>query len=152
MTSTVENLEGKCEELQKNSEDLTRQLDIYKRRAERQNELQEKMQKTELSSEAENITKGQSESLPQVLKTKEICQEMENACEEELLKVHKELTETKMMQIKEQRRIVELEEQLATMVQENNKLQDKLKDWNQSEDVMKSMHEEFSILEEVRYV
>lgn len=150
MTGTIESLESKCEEFQKTQEDLARQLDIYKRRAERQNELQEKLQKTEPSAETENINKGQIESLPTVLKTKEMCREMENACEEELLKVHKELTETRMMQVKEQRRIAELEEQLATMVQENNKLQDKVKDWNQGEDVMKSMHEEFSILEEVR--
>ncbi|XP_077283761.1 cerebellar degeneration-related protein 2-like isoform X3 [Arctopsyche grandis] len=150
LTGTIESLESKCEDLQKNADELTRQLDVYKRRAERQNELQEKLQKSEASVQSETITKGQPDSLPTILKPREIYQEVESACEEELLKVHKELSDSRLMQIKEQRKIAELEEQLAAMVQENNKLQDKLKDWNQNDDVMKSMHEEFSILEEVR--
>lgn len=70
--------------------------------------------------------------------------------DEDLLRLSDELRENKAAFAQEQRRVTELEEQLASMVQENNRLQEQFRNWHQREDEPKSMHEEFSILEEVR--
>lgn len=152
LTGTVEGLETKCEDLQKNVEELSRLLELQKRRAERQSEQQERLQKSEVTSTTTVIlpSKCQTDNSPPMLREKDLSHEVETACEEELIRINKELGESRILQMKEQRKITELEEQLASMVQENNRLQEKMRDWNQNEDAMKSMHEEFSILEEVR--
>lgn len=72
--------------------------------------------------------------------------------DEDLLRISDELRESKVAFAQEQRRVTELEEQLASMVQENNRIQEQLRNWHRGEDEAKSMHEEFSILEEVRYL
>lgn len=138
-------MEGKCEELQKTVDDLNAQLEISRRRAERKPESQPEKPKekdnvsTAKRVEANNTPKAIA-PLPEL--TKE---------DEDLLRLSDELRESKVSFAQEQRRVTELEEQLASMVQENNRIQEQMRNWNQREDEPKSMHEEFAILEEVRY-
>lgn len=62
-----------------------------------------------------------------------------------------ELERTRKCFVAEQNRVAELEEQLAAIAQENQILQSKIVQINTTEE-MKSVHEELSILEEVRLV
>ncbi|EAT44894.1 AAEL003812-PA, partial [Aedes aegypti] len=68
---------------------------------------------------------------------------------EELIRIMQELEKTRKCFIAEQNRVAELEEQLAAIAQENKILQSKIVQINTTEE-MKSVHEELSILEEVR--
>ncbi|XP_055618411.1 keratin, type II cytoskeletal 2 epidermal isoform X2 [Toxorhynchites rutilus septentrionalis] len=68
---------------------------------------------------------------------------------EELIRIMHELEKTRKCFIAEQNRVAELEEQLAAIAQENQILQSKIVQINTTEE-MKSVHEELSILEEVR--
>ncbi|XP_055526574.1 uncharacterized protein LOC129719162 isoform X2 [Wyeomyia smithii] len=68
---------------------------------------------------------------------------------EELIRIMQELEKTRKCLIAEQNRVAELEEQLAAIAQENQILQSKIVQINTTEE-MKSVHEELSILEEVR--
>lgn len=149
LCTNIENLEAKCEELQKIVDDLNAQLEILRRRAERKVEISQKPKEisekvaspiTPKSKKPDNTsTPLKAAPLPEL--TKE---------DEDLLRLSDELRESKVAFAQEQRRVTELEEQLASMVQENNRLQDQLRNWHQRDDEPKSMHEEFSTLEEVR--
>ncbi|XP_045445593.1 cerebellar degeneration-related protein 2-like isoform X1 [Melitaea cinxia] len=147
LCSNIEGLENKCEELQKTVDNLNAQLEIVRRRAERKPENEKPKEKEQKPAEVTisnnknvNITPQKSIApLPEL--TKE---------DEDLLRLSDELRENKVAFAQEQRRVTELEEQLASVIQENNRLQEQLRNWHQRDDEPKSMHEEFSILEEVR--
>ncbi|XP_055709144.1 cerebellar degeneration-related protein 2-like isoform X2 [Phlebotomus papatasi] len=68
---------------------------------------------------------------------------------EELLKLMSDLNNTKKELMCEQQRNSEMEEQLISIIQENQTLQGRLANSNANEE-MKSIHDELSILEEVR--
>lgn len=139
-------MEGKCEELQKTVDDLNGQLEIFRRRSERKTESEKPKEKpaetpsTIIKKPDTNGTPIKATPLPEL--TKE---------DEDLLRLSDELRENKTAFAQEHRRVTELEEQLASVIQENNRLQEQLRNWHQRDDEPKSMHEEFSILEEVRY-
>lgn len=138
-------MEAKCEELQKTVDELNVQLEIYRRRAERKPES-EKPKEKEKSEPSQNCKKPEVNSTPKtVAPLPELTKE-----DEDLLRLSDALRESKVAFAQEQRRVTELEEQLASMVQENNRLHDQLRNWHTREDEPKSMQEEFSILEEVR--
>ncbi|CAG5012117.1 unnamed protein product [Parnassius apollo] len=150
LCSNIETLEGRCEELQKTVDDLNSQLEIVRRRADRKPESAEKPKEKEtkpLEQNTPNAKKPNVNSTPVkvVAPLPELTKE-----DEHLLRLSDELRENKAAFAQEHRRVTELEEQLASMVQENNRLQEQLRNWNHRDDEPKSMHEEFSILEEVR--
>lgn len=149
LCANIETLEGKSEDLQKTVDDLNAQLDIARRRAERKPESNEKPKEKERKPQepvTPNAKKLEVTSTPlKVAPLPELTKE-----DEDLLRLSDELRESKVALAQEQRRVTELEEQLASMVQENNRVHDQLRNWHQTEDGPKSMHEEFSILEEVR--
>ncbi|XP_030033204.2 cerebellar degeneration-related protein 2-like isoform X2 [Manduca sexta] len=146
LCSNIETLEGKCEELQKTVDDLNAQLEIYRRRAERKTESEKPKEKEKVVEPILNCKKPEVNSTPKpVAPLPELTKE-----DEDLLRLSDELRESKVSFAQEQRRVTELEEQLASMVQENNRLQDQLRNLHLRDDEPKSMQEEFSILEEVR--
>lgn len=134
-------MDAKCEDLQKTVDDLTAQLEISRRRAERKPEEKPKETPKELTA----VKKPGVNSIPKIAPLPELTKE-----DEDLLRLSDELRESKVSFAQEHRRVTELEEQLASMVQENNRIQEQLRNWHRGEDEPKSMHEEFSILEEVR--
>lgn len=146
LCSNIETLENKCEELQKNADDLNAQLEIFRRRAERKPDDRPKEKEIKVTETIFNSKKPEVNTPKTVIKPlPELTKE-----DEDLLRISDELRESRVAFAQEQRRVTELEEQLASMVQENNRLQEQLRNWNLREDEPKSMHEEFSILEEVR--
>lgn len=140
-------MENKCEEFQKTIDDLNAQLEIAKRRAERKPE-NEKPKENDVKS-AEPVTVNTKNVVAAPLKPVAPLPELTKE-DEDLLRLSDELRENKVAFAQEQRRVTELEEQLASVIQENNRLQEQLRNWHQREDEPKSMHEEFSTLEEVR--
>ncbi|XP_026757609.2 cerebellar degeneration-related protein 2-like isoform X1 [Galleria mellonella] len=149
LCANIETLESKCEDLQKIIDDLNVQLEIARRRAERKTESYEKPKDSEQKREPVTPNSKKVEVTSTPLKTITPLPELTKE-DEDLLRLSDELRESKVSFAQEQRRVTELEEQLASMVQENNRLQDQLRNWHQREDEPKSMQEEFSILEEVR--
>ncbi|XP_063531700.1 cerebellar degeneration-related protein 2-like isoform X2 [Cydia strobilella] len=149
LCSNIETLEGKCEDLQKTVDDLNAQLEIARRRAERKPESTEKPKEKEIKPEQTTPNSKKLEASSTPLKTIAPLPELTKE-DEDLLRLSDELRESKVAFAQEQRRVTELEEQLASIVQENNRLQDQLRNWNQNNEEPKSMHEEFAILEEVR--
>nr|XP_021183476.2 uncharacterized protein LOC110371499 isoform X1 [Helicoverpa armigera] len=147
LCATIETLETKCEELQKTVDDLNAQLEISRRRAERKPEVEKPKEKEKSVELTLSVKKPDVNSTP--IKTVAPLPELTKE-DEDLLRLSDELRESKVAFAQEQRRVTELEEQLASMVQENNRLHDQFRNWQQREDEPKSMHEEFSILEEVR--
>lgn len=61
-----------------------------------------------------------------------------------------QLRETRSQLCREERRSAELEEQLSTMVQQNQALENQVVELHHKNDDVKSMHEELNTLEEVR--
>lgn len=147
LCANIETLEGKCEDLQKTVDDLNAQLEISRRRAERKPEIEKSKEKEREVpvKEAAAAKKVEANNAPKATPLPELTKD-----DEDLLRISDELRESKVSFAQEHRRVTELEEQLASMVQENNRLQEQLRNWHQREDEPKSMHEEFSILEEVR--
>lgn len=68
---------------------------------------------------------------------------------EELIRMMTDLETTKKALISEQQRVAELEEQLVAIIQENQTLQARIAQTSTNEE-MKSVHDELSILDEVR--
>ncbi|XP_026742633.1 cerebellar degeneration-related protein 2-like isoform X1 [Trichoplusia ni] len=147
LCANIETLESKCEDLQKTVDDLNAQLEISRRRAERKPEIEKPKEKEKSVELTLSVKKSDVSSTP--IKTVAPLPELTKE-DEDLLRLSDELRESKVAFAQEQRRVTELEEQLASMVQENNRLHDQFRNWQQREDEPKSMHEEFSILEEVR--
>ncbi|XP_039746920.1 cerebellar degeneration-related protein 2 isoform X2 [Pararge aegeria] len=143
----IETLENKCEEFQKTVDDLNAQLEIVRRRAERkpENEKPKENDIKTVESTAINAKNVIATTQKSIVPLPELTKE-----DEDLLRLSDELRENKVAFAQEQRRVTELEEQLASVIQENNRLQEQLRNWHQREDEPKSMHEELSILEEVR--
>ncbi|KAF9420864.1 hypothetical protein HW555_003050 [Spodoptera exigua] len=147
LCANIETLENKCEDLQKTVDDLNAQLEISRRRAERKTEVEVPKEKEKSVELTLTVKKPDVNSTP--VKTVAPLPEL-NKEDEDLLRLSDELRESKVAFAQEQRRVTELEEQLASMIQENNRLNDQFRNWQQREDEPKSMHEEFAILEEVR--
>ncbi|XP_026494923.2 cerebellar degeneration-related protein 2 isoform X1 [Vanessa tameamea] len=147
LCSNIEGLENKCEELQKTVDDLNAQLEIVRRRSERKPENEKPKEKEQKPAELAITNNKNVNITPQksIAPLPELTRE-----DEDLLRLSDELRENKVAFAQEQRRVTELEEQLASVIQENNRLQEQLRNWHQRDDEPKSMHEEFSILEEVR--
>ncbi|CAG4908343.1 unnamed protein product [Colias eurytheme] len=151
LCGNIETLESKCEELQKTVDDLNGQLELFRRRSERKPESEkpkEKEQKpADTTANAIAIKKPETNGTPlkAIAPLPELTKE-----DEDLLRLSDELRENKVAFAQEHRRVTELEEQLASVIQENNRLQEQVRNWRLREDEPKSMHEEFAILEEVR--
>lgn len=74
-----------------------------------------------------------------------------NAAElnEEIMQLLKELADERAQRTRDQRRVTELEEQMTSLLHQIQALEQQLTEYHQKE-VMTSMHEEISTLEEVR--
>lgn len=76
----------------------------------------------------------------------------DNEDREQISQMMIQLRDIQALRTRDVRRITELEEQLATLVQENQTLESQLMNISNKEEDMKSMHEELTTLDEVRLV
>lgn len=171
LTANVETLETKCEDLQTTIDDIRVQMDVLKKRAhkpqetptaktppntislkhiERQNEkvvIEKNVQHDFAEKEDLNILElgNMRNSTPH--------KAVPGKCNENIEEVAQllaQLRENKTQTSRDQRRITELEEQLATIIQQNQALENQVIQMNYREDDVKSMYDELSTLEEVR--
>ncbi|XP_072386792.1 uncharacterized protein Cen isoform X1 [Diabrotica undecimpunctata] len=180
INATVDALEAKVEELQSTNDDLKLQLDILKRKSQRNNEAltptssreivtlrhvdrldEDSVDSTVHNDEYGTPTKPTQSSTSAQSKSPEAkndertnqMEEWENDNNmEQMTQLLSQLSKTRAQCSRDERRIAELEEQLKTLVQQNQALENQVVQLSHKEDDlnMKSMHEELTTLEEVR--
>ncbi|KAF5306129.1 hypothetical protein FQR65_LT07405 [Abscondita terminalis] len=179
LIANIESLELKCEELQGVIDDLNLQLESYKRRLSKTPEpvvvtkvvnLRRIVEYDEIADspnlshspkkETEKPTKNLSQTPIDVsqksaqsntLATVEnVIEEKDDSEDKHVMHLMAQLRENQTLLLREQRRVTELEEHLATMVQQNQSLENQLLHIHLKDEESKSMHEELMTLEEVR--
>lgn len=142
---SIESLESRCEELQKALDEMTLQQNSQLRRQQRLKGSQ--------SSSSDNRNSNDP-SIKFDIGTDQTGDEgvdmKDNAEDEEVIRLLEQLQELKSQRAKEQRKMSDLEEQLANLLQENLALEEQMALLQQKEEDMKSLQEEISTLEEVR--
>lgn len=163
LTATIEQLETKNEELLATVDDLRLQVDLLKRKESQKSELVTSCTspvgniqpiREILSPDSTTHSKKQFDSpfpsKEQKTEEKSTLETDNNDAIEEITQLMTQLREMKMQYSKEQRKVVELEEQLTTVLQQNQALENQIIKLHHNDEDAKSMHEELSILEEVR--
>ncbi|KAB0795582.1 hypothetical protein PPYR_12421 [Photinus pyralis] len=171
LTANLEALEIKCEELQGTIDHLTLQLESEKRR---QLSTPDPIKQTitlrhterdevDASEQFYNSPKKEENQMPKEEKSKSseiplVTTEKQDkekddpdSANEQVTELMVQLRESRTSFYREQRRVSELEEQLSTMIHQNQTLEKQLVQLNYKEEEPKSMHEELTTLEEVQH-
>ncbi|XP_021931281.1 cerebellar degeneration-related protein 2 isoform X3 [Zootermopsis nevadensis] len=138
---SIDSLESRCEELQRALDEVTLQQNSQARRQQRSKSSSDNRNSSGPNIKLENEADQHGD---------EGVDMKENAEDEEVIRLLEQLQESRSQRVKEQRKISELEEQLAGLLQENLALEEQLTLLRQKEEDMKSLQEEISTLEEVR--
>ncbi|XP_023714411.1 uncharacterized protein LOC111868201 isoform X4 [Cryptotermes secundus] len=143
---SIDSLESRCEELQRTLDEMTLKQDSQLRHQQRSKGSQphppsDNRDSSDPSIKFENWTDQHGD---------EGVDMKENAEDEEVIRLLEELQELRSQRVKEQRKISDLEEQLAGLLQDNLALEEQMTLLQQKEEDMKSLQEEISTLEEVR--
>lgn len=72
--------------------------------------------------------------------------------DEEMTTLLTQLQDARNQRAREQKKVSELSQQLTTLLQENGALEEQLTEWRNKAQDVKSLQDEISTLEEVRYV
>ncbi|KAL3268251.1 hypothetical protein HHI36_007375 [Cryptolaemus montrouzieri] len=180
LAATIEGLESKNEELLSSIDDLRLQVDILKKKLRRSSEtvtpltspnlvvlkhvtpnlnstlLASPDSSTPIKSRVDTSTpkpEKKTDNAPELSNDESLlhdddCNTSDNI--EEVSKLLTQLREFKTQCAKEQRKVTELEEQLTTLTQQNQVLENQIIKLHHKDEDVKSVHEEFSLLEEVR--
>lgn len=151
---TIENLEIRCEELQKKIDDLTGQLRQRAASPSRNNNAQQQQQQQNTKWEISD-TQGGSEKQRAAPSSPKSSQETIAATtasdhEEEMTELLRQLQEVRSQRAREQKKVSELSQQLTTLLQENSALEEQLTEWRNKAQDVKSLQDEINTLEEVR--
>ncbi|XP_057659162.1 cerebellar degeneration-related protein 2 isoform X2 [Diorhabda carinulata] len=175
---TLDTLESKIDDLQTTNDDLKVQLEILRKKTQRNAELATPTNSKEtivlrhvdrldeeVTSDSSAITENDKNSkttsqspasnCPEINNYNETTQKQEGENETDMEQVSQllsQLSKTRAQCNRDERRIAELEEQLSTLVQQNQALENQVVQLSYKGDDlnMKSMHEELTTLEEVR--
>ncbi|XP_034942087.1 cerebellar degeneration-related protein 2 isoform X3 [Chelonus insularis] len=157
---TIENLEAKCEELQKKIDELKVQNDNLLRQQQQQymngqsngNETQSVgTWKGSSSHDGSIIQKAvRSPTKSSIILADESVQKLNDADEDEVTKLLRQLQETRSQRAREQKTISDLRQQLENILKENRALEDQLNEWRIKAQDMKNLQDEINTLEEVR--
>ncbi|XP_072747328.1 uncharacterized protein Centrocortin isoform X1 [Anoplolepis gracilipes] len=153
---TIENLEIRCEELQKKIDDLTEQLRQRAASPSRSNNVQQQQQQQQQNISWETLdTQGGSEKQRAAPSSPKSSQETIAATvvsdrEEEMTELLRQLQDARNQRAREQKKVSELSQQLTTLLQENSALEEQLTEWRNKAQDVKSLQDEISTLEEVR--
>ncbi|XP_022909619.2 cerebellar degeneration-related protein 2-like isoform X1 [Onthophagus taurus] len=177
LTSNIETLETKCEQLQSNIDELTLQLEVERRKSQRtQHFIQRQTSYTGFTTTTnkrneliEDATKGnESDSENTRIKNEERvigksdkCQETQTTPKkeenneegkelEQISQLMSQLREKETQCARDQRKITEVEEQLEIMQEQNKILERQLSQYHIKDEEIKSVQDELSSLEEVR--
>lgn len=171
LTANVETLETKCEDLQTTIDDIRVQMDVLKKRAHRPQEtapvktpppmislkhIERQHERVVIEKSVHNdIADKEDLNILEIgnIRNSTPHKAVPGKCNENIEEVTQllaQLRENKTQTSRDQRRITELEEQLATIIQQNQALENQVIQMNYREDDVKSMYDELSTLEEVR--
>ncbi|XP_015187069.1 PREDICTED: probable serine/threonine-protein kinase DDB_G0276461 isoform X2 [Polistes dominula] len=156
---TIENLETRCEELQKKIDDLTSQREVLLRQ--QTNNLNPDVVQTQSVSWKASVTPGGSIKQCAAPSSPKVFQETINdtnsqqpltlnSNEEELTDLLIQLQEARSQRVREQKKVNELGQQLTTLLQENSSLEEQLTFWRSKAQDVKNLQDEINTLEEVR--
>ncbi|XP_048516102.1 cerebellar degeneration-related protein 2 isoform X2 [Athalia rosae] len=156
---SIESLEARCEELQKKLDELTAEHETLLRRLQHVSGTADAtppritaIWKAKVSQDG-SIEQVAASPLPLPDKSmdtsiRELATTLAN--DDEVTELLRQLHETKNQRSREQKRVVELGEQLNSLLQENVNLEEQLNVWRQKAEGMKNLQDEISTLEEVR--
>lgn len=155
---TIENLEIRCEELQKKIDDLTEQLRQHaaspsRSSAQQQHQQQQLQQQQSADWETSDTLQGGSEkqrAAPSSPKPSQETTEATAASDEEMTALLRQLQDARNQRAREQKKVTELSQQLTTLLQENSALEEQLTELRNKAQDVKSLQDEISTLEEVR--
>ncbi|KYM95638.1 Cerebellar degeneration-related protein 2-like protein [Cyphomyrmex costatus] len=153
---TIENLEVRCEELQKKIDDLIEQLRQHATSPSRNNVQQHQQQQLQQQQSTDwetSDTQGGSEkqrAAPSLSKSSQETIEAAAASDEEMTTLLTQLQDARNQRAREQKKVFELSQQLTTLLQENSTLEEQLTEWRNKAQDVKSLQDEISTLEEVR--
>ncbi|XP_043494116.1 uncharacterized protein LOC122519015 [Polistes fuscatus] len=156
---TIENLETRCEELQKKIDDLTSQREVLLRQ--QTTNLNPDVVQTQSVSWKAAVTPGGSIKQSAAPNSPKVFQETTNdtnlqqplilnSNEEELTDLLIQLQEARSQRVREQKKVTELGQQLTTLLQENGALEEQLTFWRSKAQDVKNLQDEINTLEEVR--
>ncbi|KAI4499028.1 hypothetical protein M0802_005894 [Mischocyttarus mexicanus] len=156
---TIENLETRCEELQKKIDDLTSQREVLLRQ--QTANLNPAVVQTQSVSWKAAVTPGGSIKQCAAPSSPKVFQETINdtnlqqpvtltSNEEELTDLLIQLQESRSQRVREQKKVTELGQQLTTLLQENSTLEEQLTFWRSKAQDVKNLQDEINTLEEVR--
>lgn len=156
---TIENLETRCEELQKKIDDLTSQREVLLRQ--QTTNLNPDVVQTQSVSWKAAVTPGGSIKQSAAPSSPKVFQETTNdtnlqqpltlnSNEEELTDLLIQLQEARSQRVREQKKVTELGQQLTTLLQENGALEEQLTFWRSKAQDVKNLQDEINTLEEVR--
>lgn len=145
LTGQIDTLEVRCEELQKNLDELTVALEAARRRQRRSICTPDEPDTPALPQSSPSSLVNPPQSSPASLP---LFSQPDD--EDEMTQLLQQLQETRTQKAREQRKVQDLEEQLAVVLQENASLEERLSLLHQKEEDMKSLQEELSMLEEIR--
>ncbi|KAL2751528.1 uncharacterized protein V1477_000686 [Vespula maculifrons] len=156
---TIENLETRCEEMQKKIDDLTSQREVLLRQ-QTANQNPTVVQVQSVSWKAA-VTPGGSIRQSAAPSSPSVFQETGNdsnlqqivtsaSSEEELTDLLIQLQEARSQRAREQKKVAELGQQLTTLLQENSTLEEQLTFWRSKAQDVKNLQDEINTLEEVR--
>nr|XP_012224157.1 PREDICTED: cerebellar degeneration-related protein 2-like isoform X2 [Linepithema humile] len=148
---TIENLEIRCEELQKKIDELTENL---RQRAASPFKSNAQQQSAKKCGDWESLdTQGGSEkqrAAPNSPKCSQETTDPATANDEEMTKLLRQLQDARSQRAREQKKVSELSQQLTTLLQENSTLEEQLTELRNKAQDVKSLQDEISTLEEVR--
>ncbi|KAL0125687.1 hypothetical protein PUN28_004632 [Cardiocondyla obscurior] len=154
---TIENLEIKCEELQKKIDELTERLRQHatspsRSNAQQHHQHQQLHQQQSTDWETSDMQGGSEKerAAPISPKSSQEMTEAIAASDEEMTKLLRQLQDARNQRAREQKKVSELSQQLTTLVQENSTLEEQLTEWRNKAQDVKSLQDEINTLEEVR--
>ncbi|KAG7209144.1 hypothetical protein KM043_015287 [Ampulex compressa] len=156
---TIENLEARCEELQKKIDELTEHCDTLQRQ--QAASLSSNTAQPQTSTWKGSVTPGGSihqSAAPNSSKpfqegnvdanVRQLATALAN--DEEMTELLRQLQEARSQRAREQKKVTELGQQLANLLQENSALEEQLNIWRSKAQDVKNLQEEISTLEEVK--
>ncbi|XP_017762362.1 PREDICTED: cerebellar degeneration-related protein 2-like isoform X2 [Eufriesea mexicana] len=150
---TIENLEARCEDLQKKIDEAysSKQTVSQSTNTAQTQTVLWKASVTQGGSIQQNAALSGQKSFQETSVDSDVRQlstVMTN--DEEITELLRQLQETRSQRAREQKKIDDLGQQLTTLLQENNALEEQLNVWRSKAQDVKNLQEEINTLEEVR--
>ncbi|XP_057322139.1 cerebellar degeneration-related protein 2 isoform X2 [Microplitis mediator] len=148
---TIENLEAKCEELQKTIEELKTQHENYVRKQQsKQNGVKSPGETSWTTISHDGSIHQTAAKSPSKMSPGDLNARVNGADDDEVNELLRQLQETRSQRAREQKKVSELRQQLEGILKDNRALEEQLNEWRTKAQDMKNLQDEINTLEEVR--